>query len=319
MSADRRRPLWHHFAIGGLGDMGATLISHPADVLKVRLQLRGELDAKRPAVHLKDYREVARQLCRTDGLRRGLYPGLSAALLRHSIFSTLRHGLYRVFEEHWASSGRSVNLASRIGCGAVAGALAGSVANPCDVVLIRMQADGSLAPSQRRNYRHALDGIVRIAREEGARTLWRGIQPCVLRAMLITTSQNASYGTARSFLGTQLGLQGFGLNICSAICSGTVACLVTSPVDVVKTRIMQSRTSGTYSGPIDCMVQAIRLEGPLALYKGLTATFLRLWPHTVMLFVLQERIDHALAGERVWSSSVPLPKFFGATFEDGTW
>jgi len=213
-------------------------------------------------------------------------------LLRHSVFSTLRHGLYRVFEDQWSQSGRAVSVSSRLAGAVLAGATAGIIANPCDIVLIRMQADGAADPARRRGYRHALDGIVRIAREEGVHVLWRGVQPCVFRAVLVTTSQITSYGTARAALEERLHLQGVGLNVCSAMCSGVVACLVTSPVDVVKTRMMQTKES--YAGPVDCIMQALRTEGPQAFYKGLSATFLRLFPHTVMLWIVQERVSEVL-------------------------
>ena len=50
----------------------------------------------------------------------------------------------------------------------VVGAFCGS---PADVVLVRLQADGRQPPEKRRNYRHALDGLYRVAREEGRRAV----------------------------------------------------------------------------------------------------------------------------------------------------
>lgn len=296
MSADgtKKVPMWHHFVVGGFGDMAATLVSHPADVLKVRMQLLGERDASRPAVKLGDYKECAQRLVTREGVRKGLYGGLSAALLRHSIFSTLRHGMYRVFEEKWATSMGPVTFSSRLGLAVAAGAIAGSIANPCDIALIRMQADGAAEPAQRRGYKNVMDAITRIAREEGVRTLWRGAQPTVLRAVLITSSQITSFGTAKDFYEGRFGMQGVGLNMASAMTSATVACIVTQPVDVVKTRIMQMKGNSAYSGPVDVVVQAVRTEGVRAFYKGLTATFLRLWPHTVMLWMVQERVSTVL-------------------------
>ena len=48
-----------------------------------------------------------------------------------------------------------------------AGAVASFVGNPCDLTLVRLQADSALPKDQRRNYRHAVDAFVRIVREEG--------------------------------------------------------------------------------------------------------------------------------------------------------
>jgi hypothetical protein len=54
-----------------------------------------------------------------------------------------------------------------------AGALGAFVGSPADLVLVRMQADGKLPPSQRRNYKHAFEGLARIIREEGIATCWK--------------------------------------------------------------------------------------------------------------------------------------------------
>ena len=56
---------------------------------------------------------------------------------------------------------------------------------------------------------------------------------------------------------------------------GASLVLVGQPLDTIKVRI-QADTGGLYKGMLDCASQAIKKEGPLALYKGivppLTAT-----------------------------------------------
>lgn len=47
---------------------------------------------------------------------------------------------------------------------------------PADLVNVRMQNDCKLAKENRRNYKHAIDGIVRICREEGPKKLFNGKQ-----------------------------------------------------------------------------------------------------------------------------------------------
>lgn len=43
--------------------------------------------------------------------------------------------------------------------------------------------------------------------------------------------------------------------------------MVASPVDVVKTRYMNS-PPGQYRSPFDCMLKMVTQEGPTAFYKG---------------------------------------------------
>ena len=62
-----------------------------------------------------------------------------------------------------------------------------------------------------------------------------------------------------------------------------------NPIDVVKTRVMNMKP-GQYSGPMDCVMQTIRAEGPLALYKGFVPTFVRQAPYVMVMFLTLEQI-----------------------------
>lgn len=63
-----------------------------------------------------------------------------------------------------------------------------------------MTADGRLPPAERRNYKHVGDALVRMAREEGILTLWRGAVPTMARAMVVNAAQLASYSQAKQSL-----------------------------------------------------------------------------------------------------------------------
>ena len=66
-----------------------------------------------------------------------------------------------------------------------------------------MTSDGNLPVDQRRNYKSVVDALVRILREEGLFTLWRGAIPTMGRAMVVNAAQLASYSQAKqAILGT---------------------------------------------------------------------------------------------------------------------
>lgn len=293
MAFPRRSPHYSvRFIAGGLSEIFTVSFTHPADVLKVRLQLTGEGVAGSDRVSIRDLTRIGHRLALVDGVQNGLYAGISAAWLRQAVFGTLRHGLYGVLEEHQRQSFETITLTTRLGCAVLSGGLAAIVANPVDVVLIRMQADGHWPAEQRRNYRNVFDGLLTICRTEGGLVLYRGYCPTVFRAILITTSQIPTYEEAKAAALRHGFQEGVRLHLCCAMLSATAACLVTHPVDVVKTRIMNMhRGSGSaYGGPLDVVWKTGLIEGPLAFYKGLSATCLRLWPHTVILWLSQERI-----------------------------
>jgi len=79
--------------------------------------------------------------------------------------------------------------------------------------------------------------------------------------------------------------------------AGFIAAVVTSPVDVIKTRIMNQRGQQRYTSTLDCAIKTLRTEGPLGLYKGFVPNWLRIGPHTVVTFIMFEQLRR-LAGIR---------------------
>nr|CAD7418288.1 unnamed protein product [Timema poppensis]CAD7573856.1 unnamed protein product [Timema californicum] len=66
-----------------------------------------------------------------------------------------------------------------------------------------------------------------------------------------------------------------------------------SPVDVVKTRYMNS-TQGEYKGAVDCAVRMLVQEGPAAFYKGFTPSFCRLVSWNIVLWITYEQMKKQL-------------------------
>lgn len=79
-------------------------------------------------------------------------------------------------------------MAEKIGLGMTAGGVASIVGTPCDVALVRMQADSMVPAAQRRNYTGIFDALRRIVREEGVAKLWRGAAPTVVRAVFLNAA-----------------------------------------------------------------------------------------------------------------------------------
>lgn len=62
---------------------------------------------------------------------------------------------------------------------------------------------------------------------------------------------------------------GVATHAAASCASGLVATTVSTPADVVKTRLMgQDPSRPQYRGAIDCLVRSVRQEGVMSLYKG---------------------------------------------------
>ena len=104
--------------------------------------------------------------------------------------------------------------------------------------MVRMQGDMAKPPEKRLNYKHALDALVRMLREEGPSSMLRGVGPNVVRAVLMNSSQLASYDFFKAeLLKTSYFEDNIIVHTTASFAAGTVATTVCSPADVLKVGI----------------------------------------------------------------------------------
>jgi len=84
------------------------------------------------------------------------------------------------------------------------------------------------------------------------------------------------------------------VHFCASMVAGLVAAAVTSPVDVVKTRVMNQPVIGgrptLYLSTVDCVRKTVKAEGLLSLYKGFVPNWIRIGPHTIITFLVYEQL-----------------------------
>lgn len=215
---------------------------------------------------------TAIKIVKTEGFL-GLYSGLSASLIRQLTYSTVRFCLYEEMKER-----ASPNTEFPLLCvmAATSGFVGGMIGNFADVLNVRMQNDASLQIQDRKNYKNALDGMIRMAGEEGVRSLFRGWLPNSSRAAVTTASQLASYDVTKRFLIRNMYMEDTLMTHLSAsFLAGLTAATVVSPIDVIKTRIMSSRSE---QGIFKLMREITRLEGARWMLRGWFPSFLRQGP-----------------------------------------
>ena len=302
------------FAEGGIASIVAGCSTHPLDLIKVRMQLQGESapvqtnlrpalafqTSSSSAVHAPPPPRVGiigigSRIIRQEGTR-ALFSGVSATVLRQTLYSTTRMGLYDILKTKWTDpETKSIPLTRKLAAGFIAGGIGAAVGNPADVAMVRMQADGRLPLADRRNYKSVLDAIAQMVRGEGVTSLWRGSSMTINRAMLVTASQLATYDSVKeTILERGLMRDGLGTHVTSSFAAGFVASVASNPVDVIKTRVMNMKVvagkTPPYKGAVDCALKTVRAEGVMALYKGFWPTVSRQAPFTIILFVTLEQV-----------------------------
>jgi len=301
----------------------ADLFTFPLDTAKVRLQIQGESAG---AAQLRYYISEAAAAVNIQGTGRGgpailleqgvaapkyngmvgtvmtisrqegpkaLYNGLCAGLQRQMCFAGIRIGLYDSIKSLYQKQldgghNNTAGIAVRISAGITTGGLAVLFAQPTDVVKVRMQAQVKSVTGGRPRYSGTMNAYSTIARKEGMAGLWKGTLPNVSRNAIVNVAEIVCYDVFKEYILTsQLMKDGVPCHFTAAVMAGFCTTVVASPVDVVKTRFMNS--SGQYRGAIDCAVQMLVKEGPTAFYKGFIPSFSRLVSWNICMWITYEQ------------------------------
>jgi len=81
-----------------------------------------------------------------------------------------------------------------------AGLIGSGIANPLDMALIRFQADTTLPPAERRNYKNVFDALSKMNKELKFFGMWRGSIPTIARAMAMNSCILVAYNEAKEKL-----------------------------------------------------------------------------------------------------------------------
>ncbi|XP_051551226.1 solute carrier family 25 member 34-like [Myxocyprinus asiaticus] len=287
------RALWPplDFTLGALACCGACLFTNPLEVVKTRLQLQGELQAR--GSYQRHYRGVLQALWvvgRTDGVR-GLQKGLTVALLYQVLMNGVRLGFYSYTE----ASGLTAIPGGSLIAGATAGALGAFIASPAYLVKTHLQAQAvaTIAVGHQHNHQGVSSAFVSIYQREGVLGLWRGVNGAVPRVMVGSAAQLATFSSAKDWVthAQWFSPHSWLTALTAAVISGVAVTITMTPFDVISTRLYNQpvdefKRGRLYCGFVDCLMKVCGTEGIVGLYKGMTPVFVRLAPHTVLSMLL---------------------------------
>ncbi|KAJ1120342.1 hypothetical protein NDU88_008514 [Pleurodeles waltl] len=280
----------------------ADLFTFPLDTAKVRLQIQGEsksLSSRSKAQYRGVFGTIS-TMVKTEGPR-SLYRGLVAGLQRQMSFASVRIGLYDSVKQFYTKGSEHVGIGSRLLAGCTTGAMAVAIAQPTDVVKVRFQAQASVGS----RYKGTVDAYRTIAKEEGMKGLWKGTGPNITRNAIVNCTELVTYDLIKDLLlKSNLMTDTLPCHFTSAFGAGFCTTVIASPVDVVKTRYMNS-APGQYGSALNCALTMFRKEGPLAFYKGFMPSFLRLGSWNVVMFVTYEQLKRAMMQAQVsWQAPI---------------
>ncbi|KAL8595989.1 hypothetical protein ACOMHN_018301 [Nucella lapillus] len=294
---------WRPFVYGGLASITAECGTFPIDTTKTRLQIQGQkIDARFTDLKYRGMSHAFLRILREEGAV-ALYSGISPALLRQATYGTLKIGVYHTLKRTFVSNPKDETLAVNVLCGITAGVVSSSIANPTDVLKVRMQATGSQTHCD-----NMLCSFVKIYKTEGVAGLWRGVGPTAQRAAVVAGVELPAYDLCKKHI-IRSGFLGDTkeTHFLSSFLAGLAGAIASNPIDVVKTRMMSQKklkvspvgaaaSSGAvqviYSSSMDCLLQTVKTEGVMALYKGFIPNWLRLGPWNIIFFMTYEQLKN---------------------------
>jgi solute carrier family 25 protein 39/40 len=192
-----------------------------------------------------------------------------------------------------------------LAAGVFARSIVSSVISPLELVRTNLQSTPSL-PNTPHTLKSVLSSLEGLVRTHGVRHLWRGLEPTLWRDVPFSGLYWASYEGMKGRF-EKRGRSGPSVAFICGATSGTVAALLTSPFDVLKTRrqALVMSTPGQRTSALPFIQQIIRTEGVSALFAGLGPRIAKIAPacgimiacYEVCLWLLPSQSD---SSSRPW-------------------
>lgn len=248
----------------------------PIDTTKTRLQIQ----EGRTNIRYNGMLDCGVKIYKQEGFR-SLFSGIGPALLRQSVYGTLKFGSYYslkkfIVDRYYGTDSMQENMWINVSCAALAGAFSSAIANPTDVLKVRLQIQGRGAKQV-----SLFKCFYEIYHCEGIKGLYRGVVPTSQRAMTIAAVELPVYDWTKDYLLDHFGDRPVN-HFVSSFIAALLATIASCPIDVIRTRLMNQRkifrsygststvahSTVYFSNSLECLSSILRNEGFMALYKG---------------------------------------------------
>ncbi|KAJ0047889.1 hypothetical protein Pint_16248 [Pistacia integerrima] len=306
--------VWREFLWGAVAGAFGEGMMHPVDTVKTRIQSQAILSGSQ---NQKSILQMVRAVWVADGLRgfyRGVAPGVTGSLATGATYFGFIESTKKWIEEsHPSLGGHWAHFIS----GGVGDTLGSFVYVPCEVMKQRMQVQGSktswnstvgkdiLAKSGSEMYCY-YTGMFQagssIWREQGLRGLYTGYWSTLARDVPFAGLMVMFYEALKDL--TEYGKQRWIPNLDRYVNSsaeglvlgglaGGFAAYLTTPLDVIKTRMQVQGSTVRYKGWLDAVHRIWMIEGAKGMFRGSIPRITWYIPASALTFMAVEFLrDH---------------------------
>lgn len=213
---------------------------------------------------------------------------LPASALFVGVYEPAKQKLLKILPDN-------LSAVAHLTAGAIGGVAASLVRVPTEVVKQRMQT---------RQFASAPDAVRLIVSKEGFKGLYAGYGSFLLRDLPFDAIQFCIYEQLR--IGYKLAARrdlNDPENAAIGAFAGALTGAITTPLDVIKTRLMIQGSANQYKGIADCVQTILREEGPPAFLKGIGPRVLWIGIGGSIFFGVLERTKRVLAERQLQPSS----------------
>lgn len=267
----------HHLIAGAAARGFSIFVMYPLDTVKTRLQL---------APGREKIASVVGQL----GVP-GLYKGLAGSLVGQVPYGTLTFGSYEVYKEMLLQRFGDAQLGLISLCAAIMGDITGSVwLVPSEQV--KQQLQGGV-------YNSVSTAVRSTWKSGGLPAFYRGWLGQVMRDVPFRAIQMPAYELTKRFYLANIvsrrprdGGEGAvtlsaGDSVVVGAVAGTISAAITTPLDVLKTRLM---TQTTAQGTFATAASIVRQEGLVGMFQGIGPRVAYIGPSCGLFFLVYEGV-----------------------------
>ena len=281
---------WQPVVLGGLAGSMAEMTAMPCLVVRTRLMVQGV----GPGTGLTVYGglfDCVRTMYRQEGIG-AFYKG---GMLNAASTPPARGAYMAGVEVSRATIGGGT-ASKDFAAGALAQLISSLAYVPRDVIIERCAIDGQLT-KQHGSASSSMSVLRTIWAQEGARGFYRAYIP----HQFVWIPYNGMFFALLGKLVEEERAHGidaslYGVGVFNTACSAAVSAWVTTPIDVIKTRCQVQGANPelfAFKGPLGCLMQLLKNEGPKALFSGASGRIAYLVPNMALFLPLYDLLKSA--------------------------
>lgn len=309
-----------YFGVTAIAGALGTVVLYPVDLVKTRL-MNQRLELKGTRMY-KGFFDCLQRAFAKEGFF-GLYRGLTPQMLGVAPEKMIKLQVNDLLRKALASKDKDtgkpvVSLPLETMAGAVSGACQLLVTNPMELTKIRMQMHGETSRilAERGWATTHPQKFVDVVKDLGFPGIYRAAQPCLLRDIFFGALYFPTYAWCKEQLASRNEISGYTTPF-DLLTAGTVAgipaALLTTPFDVIKTRLQTLPRPGeiVYRDMRECAFTIYKQEGVGGFFLGSGARVFRIAPQFGLTLLSYEWLTEATGSHqrRVLTPAPPTNAF----------